>query len=153
MVVAGLGDSRERRVVGHVGGFHRKRQWVAKQQCSSTSCCNQARRPVATLCRWEPTAFDARALGRDPRVHRGGPWANFIENRVKLLHIVSYQFTNSHPFVALASVGDPHSAPICRTVTSVIVASSPRRSWRGWRLHLDGVSRGRSRRVDGWIWT
>ena len=93
------------------GGFHRKRPWVAKQQCSSTCCCNQARRPVATLCRWEPTAFDARALGRDPRVHRGGTWANFIENRVKLLHIVSYQFTKSHPFVALASVGDPRSAP------------------------------------------
>ena len=28
---------------------------MAKQQCSSTCCCNQARRPVATLCRWEPT--------------------------------------------------------------------------------------------------
>ena len=52
-----------------VGGCHRQRPWVAKQQFS---CCgNQARRPVAALCRWEPTAFDARALGRDPRVHRG----------------------------------------------------------------------------------
>ena len=47
-------------------GFHRQGPWVAKQQCSSTCCGNQARRPVATLCRWEPTAFDARALGRDP---------------------------------------------------------------------------------------
>ena len=35
----------------------------------------------------------------------------------------------------------------------MIVASSLRRCWRGWRLDLDGVSRGRSRRVDGWIWT
>ena len=34
-----------------------------------------------------------------------------VKNRVKSLHIVSYQFTKSHPFVALASVGDPHSAP------------------------------------------
>ena len=76
--------------------------------------------------------------------------ANFSENRVKSLHAVSYQFTKSHPFVALASVGDPHSAP---SAGSVIVASSLRRCWRGWRLDLDGVSRGRSRRVDGWIWT
>ena len=63
------------------------------------------------LCRWKPTAFDASALGRDPRIHRGRAWANFSENRVKSLHIVSDQFTKSHPFVALASVGDPHSAP------------------------------------------
>ena len=33
------------------------------------------------------------------------------------------------------------------------ITSSLRRCWRGWRLDLDGVSRGRSRRVDGWIWT
>ena len=74
---------------------------MAKQQCLSTCCCNQARRPVATLCRWEPTAFDARALGRDPRIHRGATWATFTENRVKSLHIVSYQFMKSHPFVFL----------------------------------------------------
>ena len=98
LVVAGLGDSGERRVVGQVGGFHRQWPWVAKQQRSSTCCGNQARRPVATLCRWEPTVFDARALGRDPPVHRGGTWATFSENRVKSLHSVSY----------LASVGDPH---------------------------------------------
>ena len=55
-----------RRASWRVGGFHRQRPWVAKQQCSSTCCFNQARRPVASLCRWEPTAFDARALGRDP---------------------------------------------------------------------------------------
>ena len=102
MVVAGRGDSGERRVVGQVGGFHRQRPWVAS------------------------------------------------ENRVKSLHAVSHQFTKSHPFVALTSVGDPHNAP---SAGSVIVASSLRRCWRGWRLDLDGVSRGRSRRVDGWIWT
>ena len=147
MVVAGLGDSGERRVVGQVGGFHRQRQWVAKQQCSPTGCGNQARRPVATLCRWEPTAFDARALGRDPRVHQGRTWANFSENRVTSLHIDSYLQSKGHPLSALASVGDPHSAP-----PGVIVASSRTRCWLGWRLHLDGVSRRRSQRVDGWIW-
>ena len=31
----------------------------------------------------------------------------------------------------------------------MIVASSLRRCWRGWPLDLDGVCRGRSRRVDG----
>ena len=94
LVVAGLGDSGERRAVGQVGGFHRQRPWVAKQQCSSTCCCNQARRPVATSCRWEPTAFDAGALGRDPRVHRGGTWANFSENRVTSLHGSRSQFSH-----------------------------------------------------------
>ena len=44
-------------------------------------------------------------------VHRGRTKANFRDNRVKSLHIVPYQFTKSHPFVVLASVGDPHSAP------------------------------------------
>ena len=53
---------------------------------------------------------NARALGRDP--HRGGTLADFIENRVKSLHIVLY-------------------LPIRRTATSVIVA-------RGWRFHLEG---------------
>ena len=60
---------------------------MAKQHCSSTCCGNQARRPVATLCRWEPTAFDARALGRDPRVHReehGRPSVKIVSNRFTL---------------------------------------------------------------------
>ena len=43
---------------------------------------------LLSLC-WS-AAFDARARGRDPR-------ANFSENRVKSLHIVSCQFTKSHP--------------------------------------------------------
>ena len=42
MVVAGLGDSGEQRVVGQVGGFHRQGPWVAEQQCSSTCCGNHA---------------------------------------------------------------------------------------------------------------
>ena len=40
------------------------------------------------------------------------------------------------------------TVPHLETVTSVIVASSRRRCWRGWRLHLEGVSRGRSQRID-----
>ena len=49
------------------GSIAKDRGWPSSS--SLTCCCNQARRPVATLCRWEPTAFDASALGRDPRIH------------------------------------------------------------------------------------
>ena len=34
-----------------------------------------------------------------------------VKTRVKSLHIVSYLQSKGHLFVALASVGDPHSAP------------------------------------------
>ena len=54
---------------------------------------------------------NARALGQDP--HRGGTRADFIEHRLKSLHIVSY-------------------LSIWKTATSVIVA-------RVWRLHLDVI--------------
>ena len=35
----------------------------------------------------------------------------FGGNRVKSLRIVSYLPSKSHPFSALASVGDPHKVP------------------------------------------
>ena len=44
LVVAGLGDSGERCVVGQVRVCHRQGPWVAKQQCSSTCYGPQARR-------------------------------------------------------------------------------------------------------------
>ena len=81
---------------------------------------SSVRQRVAAIKRGDPSP---RFVGGSPRrltpelldeirefIERG-TWANFSENRVKSLHIVSYQFTKSHPFVALASVGDPHSAP------------------------------------------
>ena len=84
-------------------------------------------------------------LDGHPRVCRGGKWVDFSSNSI---HIVSYLHSKGHPLSALVSVGDPHRAPIWRTVTPVIVASSPRRCCRGWRLHLERrISRGRSQRA------
>ena len=85
------------------------------------------------LCRWQATASDTGALGRNS------------------LHIVSYLQLKGHPLSALASVGDPCRAPSSRTATSVIVAQSPRRCWRGC-LDVESAPRGRSPRVRGWIW-
>ena len=65
----------------------------------------QASGSSSTSCQPCCEAFDARALGRDPRAHRGITWANFRENRVKSLHIVSNQFTKGSPLSGLASVG------------------------------------------------
>ena len=65
------------------------------------------RRGVGGVARW----LDARALGRDPRAHRGGTWADVSENCVKSLHIVSYLQSKSHTLSAPASVGDPYRAP------------------------------------------
>ena len=53
-------------------------------------------------------------------MHRGGTWANFSDNCVKSLHIMSHLRWKGHPLSALASVGDPYT--IWRIVTSVIVA-------------------------------
>ena len=75
-----------------------------------------------------------------------------VSKATKPNHIVSYLQSKSHPLSTLASTGHPRCA-ICRTVTSVIVASVLKRCWRSWRLDLEGAFRGRSRRVDGWIWT
>ena len=146
LVVAGLGDSGERRVVGQVGGCHRQGPWVAKQQRSSTCCGPRPKRSCSTLCQWCCKAFDAKALGRDLRVHRGGTWANFSEDCSKSLHIVSNLQSKGSPFAALDFIGAQCS--ICRTVTSVIVATSLKTCWRGWRLHLEGASRERLHRAD-----
>ena len=55
LVVARLGDSRERRVVGQVGVFHRQRPWVAKQR---------VRQRVAAIKRGDPSP---RYVGGIPR--------------------------------------------------------------------------------------
>ena len=102
-----------------------------------------------TSCRWCRKAFDVRALGRDLRVDRGGPWADFIETCVNSLHSVSNQFTKGHPLSALASVGDPCRAPS----GGPSHPGPPKSCWRSGHLELDGASRGRSQRVDGLIWT
>ena len=62
------------------------------------------------------------------------------------VNIVSNRFTLSKgsPLLRLRPVGDPY----WRTVTSVIVASSPRRCWRGWRLIGETHRAGRFHRVD-----
>ena len=152
--VAGLGDSGERRVVKQVGAVPSPRtRGVAKQQCSSTCCSNQneeIRRHVAGRCRKALTSELLDEI-REFIVEEHGRIS--VKNRVKSLDTASNQLTKGSPLSALASVGGPYRAPARRTLTSVIVAGSPRRCWRGWRLHLEGASRGRSQRVDGWIWT
>ena len=111
LVVAGLGDTGERRVVGQVGGCHRQGPWVAKQQCWSPCCGPHVRILLHVMSVWCCKEFDARALRRGPRVPRGRTWENFSENCSNSLHIVSFLQSKSSPFAALAFIGDPHSAP------------------------------------------
>ena len=59
---------------------------------------------------------------------------------------------HKEPPVVCACVRSSAQCSICRTVTSVIVDSLLKRCWRGWRLDQEGAVRGRSQRVDGWIW-
>ena len=82
------------------GAIAKDRGW-AKQQRSSTCCGPRPKRSCSTLCQWCCKAFDAKALGRDLRVHRGGTWANFSEDCSKSLHIVSNLQSKGSPFAAL----------------------------------------------------
>ena len=109
VVVAGLGDSGGRCLVRQVGRCHRQRPWVAKQQCSSTCCCNQVRRPVATLCR--PRRLTPELLDEIREFTEEEHGRISVKNRAKSLHILSYLQSKGHQLSALASVGDPHSAP------------------------------------------
>ena len=115
-------DVSSRRSAGAID----KDRGVAKKQCSSTCCGNQARRPVSTLCRLEPTAFDARALGRDPRVHRGGTWANFKEKTCQIASHCLVPAVERLSVICACVRRKSAQCPIWRTVTSVIVASSQR---------------------------
>ena len=78
--------------------------------CCSVYVCVGVCKHVCDVCVQVLKTFDARALGRDRRVYRGGRWANFSENCSTLLHIVSYLQPKSFPFAALAFTDDPHSA-------------------------------------------
>ena len=112
LVVAGLGDPGDRRVVRQVGGCHRQgpRQCVAALKRGDAAPCHVG----------QATASDTGALGRDPQTLRGGTQTDFS----KSFQIVSYLQSKGRSLSALASVGDPYRAPSGGTVTSVIVASS-----------------------------
>ena len=142
-VIAGLGNSGERRVVGQFGRCHRQGPWVAKQQYASTCGGLQARRSSSKLCRWQATASDTGTLRRDPR---GGILADFSEDPSKTFHIVSRLQSKGHPLSAHASVGElyrPYLEDHRRRFAAKMLARLARASGRC-------VSRkvGTSRRLD-----
>ena len=136
LVVAELGDSGEGRVVGQVGGCHQQEHWVTKQQCSPTCCGPQARGSNSKLCPWQA------ALGR--------------EHGRMSVRTVAIRFTMSR--TCSRKIRCLRLRPLLiRTVLHLEGCHIRDRrkfaeGWRGWRLHLEGVSRARSQRVDGWIW-
>ena len=142
-----FGDSGERRVVGQVGWCHRQGTRVARQQCSST-CWGQRGDPGPRCNGGKQQLLTPEFLDEI---------REFVEEERGRISskIVSIRFTSSRIAVEMFCLLRLRSLVICmcRTITSVIVATSLKRCWRGLRLHLEGVSRGRSQLVDDWIWT
>ena len=120
--------------------WHRQGPWVAKQRCSSTCSGPQARRSSSTLCRWCCKAFDARALGRGPRGHRGETWKSFSENCSNSLPFDSDLQSTGSPLSA--RVGDPYRSPSAGPSHPVILPSGRRISEKtatSRRLDLDVI--------------
>ena len=87
-LVAALGRRWTWRL-GQVGGCYCQGLWVAKAAVIVKALRPSSEEIQLHVMSVVLRAFDARALGRDPRNHRGGTWANFSEHRVKSLHIIS----------------------------------------------------------------
>ena len=108
---------------------------VALQQCSST---------CAALKRRDPAPRHVGGVARSLTPELLDEIGDFIEEEHRRVSVrtVAIRFTLSRTcsrkalrLLRLRSLVI-RTVPICKTVTSVIVATSLKRCWRGWRLHL-----------------